>query len=106
MFCLFLPDVAGKRKTTITYDSLGAGLDTAKVLVIERSKSTRLTSDEKRDMMNAYNKAVLIYKNLGNTAIVAIDVGSKVEQKKYYAMREEIISLMNIVNKFIDKGGR
>lgn len=88
MGCASFRDMPVEKKTLLSYETMGKVLYTAKPVLIGLCQSGTLDPAQCLEALNAYNKAVRVYKDLGDIVLIVIDTGSDAtyRQKALYLM--------------------
>ncbi|MEE9356239.1 MAG: hypothetical protein V3U75_11670 [Methylococcaceae bacterium] len=99
MGCGTLQDVPTETKVVLTYESMGAVLETALPTLQGLCSTGTMSAEDCIEAKMAYNEAVAIYKFLGDAAILAVDTGD------YSSFKIMATRLMKLLNQLQAYGG-
>lgn len=95
LFVLFIAGCMSWQKTTlISYQVLGESLISARTVLEAKCNSGEIPADKCKEIKASYNKAVDLYKEAGTIAFDAIDFEDKVKEKRYFEIKQEILTLI------------
>lgn len=95
--CGTLQDMPTETKVTVTYESMGAVLETALPTLQALCDNGTMNADDCAEAKKAYNEAVAIYKFLGDVAVVAVDTG---DDSSYKMMAARLMKLLTQIQAY------
>jgi hypothetical protein len=96
--CGTLQDMPTETKVVLTYESMGAVLETALPTLQGLCSTGAMNAEDCIDAKKVYNEAVSIYKFLGDAAIIAVDTGS---DSSFKAMTVRLMKLLTQIQAYV-----
>lgn len=95
--CGTLQDIPTETKVVLTYESMGAVLETALPALQGLCSTGAMSAEDCIEAKKAYNEAVAIYKFLGEAAILAVDTG---DDSSFKMMAARLMKLLNQIQAY------